>query len=76
MYDRLGKAAVGVADGAPDPRAGGGLMYNRIGKASMKFAFRYMRRRYRRETRIALGTLGVGFVAAVAYFATRDAPEG
>ena len=51
-------------------------MYNRLGRASMKFAFRYMRRRYRREARIALGTLGVGFVAAVAYFATRDAPEG
>jgi hypothetical protein len=51
-------------------------MYNRLGKASMKFAFRYMRRRYRRETRIALGVIGVGFAAAVAFFANRDAPEG
>ena len=51
-------------------------MYNRLGKASVKFAFRYMRRRYRRESRIALGVLGAGVVAAVAYFATRDVPEG
>ncbi|HEY6145346.1 MAG TPA: hypothetical protein VIV13_03655 [Solirubrobacterales bacterium] len=51
-------------------------MYNRLGKASVKFAFRYMRRRYRRETRIALGVFGIGVAAAVAYFATRDVPEG
>lgn len=51
-------------------------MYNRIGKASVKLAFRYMRRRYRRETRIALGVFGVGLVAAIAYFATREVPEG
>jgi len=50
-------------------------MYNRIGKASMKFAFRYMRRRYRREGRIALG---LALLAAVvgAYLATREVPEG
>jgi hypothetical protein len=51
-------------------------MYNRLGKASMKFAFRYMRRRYRRETRIALGVFGVAAVAAVAYFARHEVPEG
>ncbi len=50
-------------------------MYNRLGKASVKFAFRYLRRRYRRETRIALGVGAV--VAAVAvYLATREVPEG
>jgi hypothetical protein len=50
-------------------------MYNRLGKASLKFAFRYLRRRYRRETRIALGAGAV--VAAIAvYFATREVPEG
>ncbi|HEY3435179.1 MAG TPA: hypothetical protein VGK41_05970 [Solirubrobacterales bacterium] len=50
-------------------------MYNRVGKASVKFAFRYLRRRYRRETRIALGVGAV--VAAVAvYLATREVPEG
>jgi len=51
-------------------------MYNRLGKASVKFAFRYLRRRYRRESRIALGVFGAGVVAGLAYFATRDAPEG
>lgn len=50
-------------------------MYNRLGKASVKFAFRYLRRRYRRETRIAVGVGAV--VAAVAvYLATREVPEG
>ena len=51
-------------------------MYNRAGRASVKFAFRYLRRRYRRETRIAFGVFGVGIVAAVAYLATREVPEG
>lgn len=50
-------------------------MYNRLGKASMKFAFRYVRRRYRRETRIALG-VGILGVAIAAYLATREVPEG
>jgi hypothetical protein len=50
-------------------------MYNRLGKASIKFAFRYVRRRYRREGRIALG---LAVLAAVigAYLATREVPEG
>jgi hypothetical protein len=51
-------------------------MYNRLGKASLKFTYRYLRRRYRRETRIALGVFGAGVVAAVAYFAKREVPEG
>jgi len=51
-------------------------MYNRVGKASVKFAFRYLRRRYRRETRIGLGVLGMAIVALVAYVATREVPEG
>jgi hypothetical protein len=51
-------------------------MYNRLGRVSVKFAFRYLRRRYRRESRIALGVFGVGLAAALAYLATRDAPEG
>jgi len=50
-------------------------MYNRIGRASLKFAFRYLRRRYRREARIALGA---GILAAIvaAYLASREVPEG
>ncbi|HEX3040921.1 MAG TPA: hypothetical protein VHP56_02375 [Solirubrobacterales bacterium] len=51
-------------------------MYNRTGKVAVKFAFRYLRRRYRRETRIALGVFGAGIVALIAYVATRDVPEG
>ena len=50
-------------------------MYNRIGKASLKFAFRYLRRRYRREARIALG-LGILVAAIAAYLASREVPEG
>jgi hypothetical protein len=51
-------------------------MYNRAGKTAVKFAFRYLRRRYRRETRIALGVGAVGVAAAIAYLATREVPEG
>jgi hypothetical protein len=50
-------------------------MYDRLGKASVRFAFRYVRRRYRRETRIALG-LGLAAFAIAAYLATREVPEG
>lgn len=50
-------------------------MYNRLGKASIRFAFRYARRRYRREVRIALG-LGLVGVAIAAYLASREVPEG
>ena len=50
-------------------------MYDRVGRASLKFAFRYVRRRYRRETRIALG-VGVLVAVFVAYLATREVPEG
>ena len=51
-------------------------MYDKLGKAAVSFAFAYLRRRYRRESRIALGVFGVGIAAALAYLATRDAPEG
>lgn len=50
-------------------------MYNLIGKASIKFALRYVRRRYRRETRVALGLL-VAVAAVAAYLASREVPEG
>ncbi|HVD37206.1 MAG TPA: hypothetical protein VNC15_00060 [Solirubrobacterales bacterium] len=51
-------------------------MYNLIGKSSVKFAFNYLRRRYRREARIALGLGAVATAAAVAYLVTREVPEG
>ncbi|HET9153233.1 MAG TPA: hypothetical protein VFN85_03865 [Solirubrobacterales bacterium] len=50
-------------------------MYDRIGKAAMKLALRYVRRRYRREGRLALG-LGILAVLVAAYLATREVPEG
>jgi len=50
-------------------------MYNRLGKAAIKFAFRYVRRRYRRQARIGLG-VGVAAIAIAAYLATREVPEG
>jgi hypothetical protein len=51
-------------------------MYNRLGRASVKFAFRFLRRRYRREAQIALGVAGVAAAAGIAYLATREVPEG
>jgi hypothetical protein len=50
-------------------------MNDRVGKAAVKIAFRYVRRRYRRETRIGLGLLIVVGVTA-AYLASRNVPEG
>ena len=50
-------------------------MYERIGKASVRFVFRYVRRRYRREARIALG-LGIAVAVVAAYLASREVPEG
>ena len=50
-------------------------MYGRLGRASIRFAFRYVRRRYRREIRIAFG-LGLAALAIAAYLASREVPEG
>ncbi|HET8566620.1 MAG TPA: hypothetical protein VFL77_09120 [Solirubrobacterales bacterium] len=50
-------------------------MYDRIGRASLKFAFLYLRRRYRREARIAFG-LGLLAAFLLAYLASREVPEG
>jgi hypothetical protein len=51
-------------------------MYNRLGKASVKFAFRYVRRRYRRQARIVLGAGIAVAVAGAAYLVSREVPEG
>jgi len=48
-------------------------MYDKLGKAAIRFAFRYARRRYKREIRIGLGVTAV-FVGA--YLASRNVPEG
>jgi predicted transcriptional regulator len=50
-------------------------MHELVGKVSIKFALRYLRRRYRRQARIALG-LGVLLAAVAAYLASRQVPEG
>lgn len=48
---------------------------DRLGKAAIRFALRYVRRRYRREIRIGLG-LSVAGLAIAAYLASRNVPEG
>jgi hypothetical protein len=50
-------------------------MYDSLGKAAVRFAYRYMRRRYRREIRIGIGVAAL-FVAIGAYLASRNVPEG
>ncbi len=50
-------------------------MYDNVGKAAVRFAVRYLRRRYRREIRIGIGVTAV-FVAIGAYLASRNVPEG
>ena len=51
------------------------MSYDKLGKAAIRFAFRYVRRRYRRQIRIAAG-IAVAGVAVAAYLATRNVPEG
>jgi hypothetical protein len=46
-----------------------------LGKTAVRFAFRYLRRRYRREIRIGIG-VGAAVLAIGAYLATRNVPEG
>jgi hypothetical protein len=50
-------------------------MYDKVGKTAIRFAFRYARRRYKREIRIGLGVAAV-FVGIGAYLAGRNVPEG
>ena len=50
-------------------------MNDRVGKAAVRFAFRYLRRRYRREIRVGIGVTAA-FVAIGAYLASRNVPEG
>ncbi len=50
-------------------------MYDSVGKTAVRFAFRYLRRRYRRELRIGLGVAAV-LVGVGAYLASRNVPEG
>lgn len=52
------------------------MIYNRVGKAAMKFTFRYLRRRYQRQAAIAAIGVGVAAAGAAAYWLSRDVPEG
>ena len=77
---RLHRALVAaVADGAPDPRARGGgrrLMYDSVGKAAVRFAIRYLRRRYKREIRIGIGVAAVVVGIGSPTWPRRNVPEG
>ncbi len=66
-----------IEDGAPDPpaRGGVGMTRDKLGKAAIRFAFKYVRRRYRREIRIGTG-VAVAALAVAAYLASRNVPEG
>lgn len=51
------------------------MAYDKLGRAAIRFAFAYLRRRYRRQIRIGLG-FGLLALIAAAYAATRSVPEG
>ena len=50
-------------------------MYDNVGKAAVRFALRYLRRRYKREIRIGVGATAA-VLAIAAYLASRNVPEG
>ena len=50
-------------------------MYDKLGKAAIRFALSYLRRRYRRQIRIGVGVAAVA-VGVAAYLASRNVPEG
>jgi len=50
-------------------------MYNKLGRAAIRFAIVYLRRRYRRPIRIGLGIASVA-IGVAAYLASRNVPEG
>lgn len=51
------------------------MTYDRLGKAAIRFALKYARRRYRSQIRLGLGVAAVA-VGVVAYLASRNVPEG
>jgi hypothetical protein len=50
-------------------------MYNRLGKAALRFSANYLRRRYRRQIRIGAG-LAAAALGVALYLASRNVPEG
>ena len=51
------------------------MTYEKLGKAAIRFAIKYVRRRYRRQIRIGAG-VAVAAIAIAAYAASRNVPEG
>jgi hypothetical protein len=51
------------------------MIYDKLGKATLRFASAYLRRRYRRQIRIGAGVAAIAIGVAI-YLANRDAPEG
>jgi hypothetical protein len=50
-------------------------MYDKLGKAALRFTVSYLRRRYRREIRLGVG-IGVVAIGVAVYLANREVPEG
>ena len=50
-------------------------MYNRLGRAAIRFSIAYLGRRYRRQIRLGLGLAAVA-IGIAAYLANRNVPEG
>ena len=50
-------------------------MYDKVGKAALRFTISYLRRRYRREIRLGIG-LGALAIGVAVYLANREVPEG
>lgn len=51
------------------------MMYEKLGKAAVRFAIVYLRRRYRSQIRIGAG-LAAATVGVALYLASRNVPEG
>jgi hypothetical protein len=51
------------------------VVYDKLGKAAIGFAIKYVRRRYRRQIRIGAGLAAVALAIAT-YAATRNVAEG
>jgi hypothetical protein len=51
------------------------MIYERLGRAAVRFALTYLSKRYRRPIRIGAG-LAVAAIGLAAYLATREVPEG
>lgn len=50
-------------------------MYDRLGRAALRFTITYLRRRYRREIRLGVG-IGALAIGVAVYLANREVPEG